>query len=313
MRDVSCAGGMVQKTLSVLCAAGLLVSTTFAQTNPAAPLPSAPADPQQSPPQTIAQQAQAAAQPQPVTYQGPFHIEMPHSHNPLAPYRPSTVPELNLQNSQPLFALIRDGKLEISLQDAIALALENNLTLASFRYNFPIAQADLLRTKAGGAVNGVNTNVTQTTQSGFGASGGGGGSTASSATAGAGGIVTSTLGAGAAVPSFDPLLIFAGFVQHTVTPEPNVATVGTELFKQNNIEVQSQYQQSFPLGTYLQVNYTGFRSANNSPYFAVNPELNSTFTLYLQQPILYGFGLASNERYIHIAKRNVQTTELAFK
>ena len=43
MRRVSCAGSMVQKTLSVLCAAGLLVSTTFAQTNPAGPLPSAPA------------------------------------------------------------------------------------------------------------------------------------------------------------------------------------------------------------------------------------------------------------------------------
>ncbi len=116
----------------------------------------APAGPQQAPPQTIAQQAQAAAQPAPITYQGPFHIEMPHSHNPLAPYRPSTVPELNLQNSQRLFDLIRDGKLQISLQDAIALALENNLTLASFRYNFPIAQADLQRTKAGGNANGVN-------------------------------------------------------------------------------------------------------------------------------------------------------------
>ena len=314
MKDVSCAGGMVQKTLSVLCAAGLLVSTTFAQTNPAGPLPSAPAGPQQSPPQTIAQQAQAAAEPQPVTYQGPFNIEMPHSHNPLAPYMPSTVPPLDLQNSQHLYALIRDGKLQISLQDAIALALENNLTLASFRYNFPIAQADLLRTKAGGVANGVNTNITQTTQSGFGASGGGGGSSSSSnAAAGAGGIVTSTLGAGAAVPSFDPLLIFSGYVQHTVTPEPNVATVGTELFKQNNIEVQSQYTQSFPLGTNLTVNYTGFRTANNSPYYAVNPELNSNFQLILSQPLLYGFGLASNERFIHIAKRNLQTTDLAFK
>jgi outer membrane protein TolC len=313
MRHCSGAGSMVPKTLSVLCAAGLLISTTFAQTNPAGPLPSAPAGSQQSPAQTIAQQAQVAAQPQPVAYQGPFHIELPHSHNPLAPYMPSTVPELNLQNSPRLYDLIRDGNLRISLQDAIALALENNLTLASFRYNFPIAQADLLRTKAGGVVNGVNNSITQTTQSGFGSSGGGGGSTASSATAGSGGIVTSTLGAGAAVPSFDPLLIFAGFVQHIATPEPNAATVGVELFKQNNIEVQSQYQQYFPLGTYLQVNYTGFRSANNSPFFAVNPELNSTFQLYLQQPLLYGFGLASNERYIHIAKRNLQTTDLAFQ
>jgi outer membrane protein TolC len=313
MRHRSGAGRTVQKTLSVLCAAGLLVLTSFAQTNPAGPLPSAPGGPQQPPPPTIAQQAQAAAQPQqPVAYQGPFHIEMPHSRNPLARYMPSTVPPLNLQNSQRLHDLIQDGKLRISLQDAIALALENNLVLASFRYNFPIAQADLQRTKAGGAVNGVNTSVVSTTPSGFGASGGGGGS-AASATAGNGGLVTSTLGAGAAVNPFDPLLIFSGYVQHTVTPEPNLSQVGVELYKVNNIEIQTQYQQYFPLGTELLVNYQGFRAANNSPYFAVNPELNSQFQIQLSQPLLYGFGLASNERFIHIAKRNLQTADLAFK
>jgi outer membrane protein TolC len=314
MKDVSYAANMVQKMLSVLCAAGLLVSTSFAQTNAAGPLPVAPAAPQQAPPQTIAQQAQAAAQPGPVTYHGPFNLEVPHSHNPLAPYMPSTVPPLDLQNSQTLYNRIRDGKLYISLQDAIALALENNLTLASFRYNFPIAQADLLRTKAGGAANGVNIGVVSTTPSGFGASGGGGGSSGSSNyAAGAGGIVTSTLGAGAAVPSFDPFLNFSGFVQHTVTPEPNLSQVGTELFKVNNIEVQSQYTQSFALGTNVTVNYIGQRTANNSPYYAVNPELNSTFQVILSQPLLYGFGLASNERFIHIAKRNLQTTDLAFR
>jgi outer membrane protein TolC len=310
MKRVSQAGFGIQKAIAVLCATGLLASTTLAQANPA--LPSAPAPPQQPPPQTIAQQVQAAAQPQPVTYPGPFHIELPHSHNPLAPYMPSTVPELNLQNSQRLYDLIQDGKLRISLRDAIALALENNLTLASFRYNFPIARADLLRTKAGGTANGVNTSVVSTTASGFAASGGGG-SAASNATSGNGGLVTTTLGAGAAVPPFDPLLIFSGYVQHTVTPETNLSQVGVELYKVNNIEVQSQYQQYFPLGTYLQVNYTGFRAANNSPYSAVNPELSSNFTLYLQQPLLYGFGLASNERFIHIAKRNLQTTDLAFQ
>src|SRR5271156_3798952 len=317
MKDVSWAGSMVQKTLFFLCAAGLLVSTTFAQTNPAGPLPSAPAAPQQSPPQTIAQQAQAAAaqpQPQPVAYQGPFHIELPHSHNPLAPYLPSTVPELNLQNSPRLYDLIRDGKLNISLKDAIALALENNLVLASFRYNFPIAQADLQRTKAGGNANGVNVGVVQTTQSGFGASAGGGGSAnSSSAAAGAGGIVTSTLGAGAAVPSFDPLLLFSGFVNHGVIQEPNIFLVGTPILKTNNIEVLSQYSQSFPLGTNVTVNYTGQRIASNGPYNAVNPELFSQFQVILTQPLLYGFGLASNERFIHIAKRNLQITDLAFK
>ncbi|MGC2401282.1 MAG: hypothetical protein WA510_15920, partial [Acidobacteriaceae bacterium] len=162
MKCVSQAGFGTQKAIAVLCTTGLLASTALAQANPT--LPNAPADSQQSPPQTIAQQAQSAAQPQPqpVAYQGPFHIEMPHSHNPLAPYMPSTVPELNLQNSQRLYDLIQEGKLRISLRDAIALALENNLTLASFRYNFPIARADLLRTKAGGNANGVNIAVLST-------------------------------------------------------------------------------------------------------------------------------------------------------
>ncbi len=314
MKGVSCAGMIVQKSLAVVCTTAILASTTFAQANSTAPLPSAPAAPQQAPPPTIAQQAQAAAQPGPVTYQGPFHIEMPHSRNPLAPYRPSTVPPVDLQNSPRLYGLIRDGKLYISLQDAIALALENNLTLASFRYNFPIAQTDLQRTKAGGLANGVNIAVTQTTASGFGASGGGGGSaSAGNAAAGAGGIVTSVLGAGAAVPSFDPFLNFSGFVNHNVTQEANVFLVGTPILKTNNIEVLSQYQQYFPLGTELQVNYTGQRVASNSPYNVVNPELYSNFQIFLSQPLLYGFGLASNERYIHIAKRNLQTTDLAFQ
>ncbi len=311
MRGVSQAGSAIQKAIAVLCTTGLLASTTLAQAN--ATLPSAPAAPQQPAPPTIAQQGQAAAQPGPVAYQGPFHIELPHSRNPLAAYIPSTVPPLNLQNSQRLYDLIRDGNLRLSLQDAIALALENNLTLASFRYNFPIAQADLQRTKAGGLANGVNIGITQTTQSGFGASGGGGGSSASSAAAGAGGIVTSVLGAGAQVPSFDPFLNFNGFVNHSVTQEPNIFLYGTPILKTNNIEVQSQYSQSFPLGTNVTVNYTGQRLASNGPYNVVNPELFSQFQVIFTQPLLYGFGLASNERYIHIAKRNVQTTDLAFK
>src|ERR1700677_4294403 len=130
MKGVSCAGIIVQKALAVVSATAILASTTFAQAVPANTPPSAPAGPQQSPPQTIAQQAQAAAEPGPITYQGPFHIELPHSRNPLARYMPSTVPPLDLQNSPRLQNLMRDGKLNISLHDAIALALENNLVLA---------------------------------------------------------------------------------------------------------------------------------------------------------------------------------------
>ena len=84
-------------------------------------------------------------------------MSLPHSHNPLSPYRPTDAPPLDLTNSQRLQSLIRDGKLYISLSDTIALAIENNLDLAYFRYNFPIAETDYARTKAGGTANGVNT------------------------------------------------------------------------------------------------------------------------------------------------------------
>jgi outer membrane protein TolC len=244
----------------------------------------------------------------------PFYVPMPHSHNPISPYLPNTAPELNLSNSPRLENLIRDGKIYVSLRDAIAVAIENNLDLAYFRYNFPIAQTDILRTKSGAPANGVNAVVTQSTQGGFsGSSGGGGGSSGGSAAAGAGGIVLSTLGAGTTVPSFDPYLTFQGYVDHTVVQETNEFLNGVPVLKTNTIRVLSSYSQSFPIGTNVLVNYLGQRVASNGPYNAINPDLYSNFEVQIAQPILAGFGVATNERYIHIAKRNAQITDLVFK
>jgi len=239
---------------------------------------------------------------------------MPRSRNPLAPYRPSTAPELDLSNSPRLQNLIRDGKIFLSLHDAIAVAIENNLDLAYFRYNFPIAQTDILRTKAGSSANGVNTAVVQGTQGGFGAStGSGGGSSGSGFSAGAGGIVTSTLGAGTSVSSFDPFLTFKGYVDHTTVQEPNQFLSGTPVLKTNTIEVLSNFSQSFPIGTNVNINYLGQRVASNTPYNTINPELYSNFAVTISQALLAGFGVATNERFIRIAKRNSQITDLAFK
>ena len=227
---------------------------------------------------------------------------------------PSTVPPLDLTNAPLLQALISNGRLYLSLRDAIALAIENNLDLAYFRYNFPIAQTDLARTKAGGHANGVNTGIMQSsTQGGFSSSGGVGGESSGSAGAGAGGIVTSTLGAGAYVPSFDPYLNFNGYVNHTVQQEGNLFTQGVPIFEQNNIEAVANYSQSFALGTNVNINYIGQRFANNSPYEAINPTLYSNFQLQISQPLLAGFGFASNERYIVIAKQDIEVTNLAFR
>jgi hypothetical protein len=113
--------------------------------------------------------------------------------------------------------LIRDGKLYLSLRDAISLALENNLDLAIARYNLPIANTDILRTKAGGSFRGVNTGVVQGTPGGgvggfgSGAPGAGAGGTSSGAGgagAGASGLVQSTLGTGTAVASYDRFMVF---------------------------------------------------------------------------------------------------------
>jgi outer membrane protein TolC len=255
------------------------------------------------------------AQQQAVIPAQPFSVELPHSHNPLSPYQASEAPPLDLKNSPRLQSLIRDGKLYVSLRDAIALVIENNLDLAYFRYNFPIAQTDYARTRAGGSANGVNTGIVQSsTQGGF--SGGGSssaGASSGSAAAGAGGIVTSTLGAGTAVASFDPYLTFRGYVDHTVVQEINGFLNGCFTCKQDQIQGQGNFSEAFPLGTSVNVNYLGQRNANNNSYEAINPNLYSNLTVLFTQQFLAGFGVSTNERYMHIAKKNLQITDLGFR
>lgn len=326
-------GSRVQQQLMAVALCCLVSSSTLAQTAPAAqqqqtaPGASSPAPQQATPPDapsavatpapqqaTIAQQAQQVQQVGPVGQQAPFHVEMPHSRNPLSSYKPSTVPPANLTNSPRLQSLERDGKLYISLRDAIALAIENNLDLAYFRYNFPTAQADLLRTKAGGQVNGVNTNIVQGTQGGFSSSGvGGGGSSSGVTAAGAGGLVQSTLGGGAPVSSFDPHLSVVGLVDHTKAVQINQIQSGVPILKLNTIELESSYSQAFSLGTNFTITDFGQRQTTNSVFNILTPQLTTNFNLTVNQPLLQGFGLATNQRFIHIAKQNLQLTDLSFQ
>ncbi len=223
------------------------------------------------------------------------------------------MPELDLANSPRLQTLIRDGKLYISLHDAIALAIENNLDLASFRYNFPIARhptTSALRPEA--CVQGVDTGIVQSsTQGGFSGGGGGGGSASSgSGAAGAGGLVQRRLGAGTIVPSFDPFLSLRGYTDHSVTQEANAFQTGVLTFKQTPSGPAPVTPGS--MGTGLQINYQGQRFADNSPYKSINPTLNASFAVIVTQQLLAGFGKATNARYIQIAKKNLQITDLAF-
>ena len=236
---------------------------------------------------------------QPVAAQAPFHVELPHSRNPFAPYMPSTVPPLNLTNSPRLQNLERDGKLYLSLRDAIALALENNLDLAYFRYNLPIAEADLLRTKAGGQANGVNTNIAQGTQGGFSSSGVGGGGGASSGVtaAGAGGLVTSTLGGGAPVPSFDPALFLQGFVDHTTLTQINPIQSGVPVLKNNTDRIRIRILAGFFHGHKFHRLVFWLPADHEQHLQHPQPANHTNFNFTVNQPLLQGFGLATNERY----------------
>ena len=321
-------GSRIQQQLAAFALCCLVSSSTLAQTAPSqqqapaqttptpATPPDAPSAEQQEQTPTIAQQNQQMQRSAPSVV--PFHIEIPHSRDPIRSYMPSTVPELNLTNSPRLDQLIRDGKIYLSLKDAIALALENNLDLAYFRYNLIIADMDLARTRAGGQVRGVNTSVVQGTQGGFSgtSSSSGGGAPSSSGgagAAGAGGLVQSTLGSGTIVNSFDPIVTMKSYVDHTTQQEPNTFQIGVPLLKQNTIDFTTQYSQSFALGTNIQVGYIGQRFTINSPYYTVNPNLYSNFQFIASQPLLAGFGFGTNERYIRIAKKNKTLTDLSFK
>lgn len=249
-------------------------------------------------------------------------LEMPKSHNPLDAYMPDSVPEPLLSNSSRLDQLTRDGKLYLSLKDAIDLALEDNLDLAIARYNLPIADTDILRTKAGGFFRGVNTGVVEGTPGGgvggfgTGAPGAGAGGTTSGAGgagAGASGLVQSTLGTGTVVSSFDPLISINGGDEHQTTPLANRQIYGVPLLQLNTGQINAVYSQSFPTGTSINVGFVNSRQTTNSPYFNLSPTLNSSIRFQFQQELLAGFGLGPNLRYLRIARNNKKISDIAFK
>ena len=284
-----------------------------AQTTATAPEAPAPTSGSPSSNPTLAQAMQQQQQ-QAMAPQKAFYVPLPHSHNPLAPYRPSTIPPIDLANSPRLQSLIRDGKLYISLQNAIALAIENNLDLASFRYNLPTAQTDIARTKAGYPALGVNTSVSspQGASAGSGTPSGGGVSSGAGA-AGAGGLVESTLGEGTFVNPFDPVFTVKGYVDHTKIQELNKVQYGVPLLENNTIAYTTQYTEYFPSGTGIQWALNGLRQTSNTPLNIVDPQIELFWQAIVTQPLLAGFGYGTNQRWIRIAKRNLQITDYAFK
>ena len=300
----------LRRGIALTCIYGMLAASMQGQAatpSPAAATPSAGA-------QTTAAQTPQAG--------GPVSFDMPKSHNPLNAYSPDYVPAPVLANSARLDRLIRDGKLYLSLKDAIDLALENNLDLAIARYNLPIANTDILRTQAGGFFRGVNTGVVQGTPGGgvggfgTGAPGAGAGGTSSGAGgagAGASGLVQSTLGAGTAVSSYDPFISANGGEEHQTLPLSNLTLNGVPTLQTNTGQFNVNYVQSFATGTTVSFTFNNARQTTNSIFTNLSPALNAQYRVSFQQELLAGFGFGPNLRYLRIASNNKKISDIAFK
>jgi outer membrane protein TolC len=252
----------------------------------------------------------------------PARLQMPKSHNPFNAYMPDQVPKPALANSPRLNQLIHDGKLYLSLKDAIDLALENNLDIAIARYNLPIANTDLFRTKAGGSFLGVNTGVVQGTPGGgvgglgSGAPGSGAGGTtggAGGAGAGANGLVQSTLGTGTAIRSYDPTISADVGDEHLTSPVANLQSFGVPSLQENTGNFDVAYSQAFPTGTAIGFQFQNSKQSTNSPFFTLSPTLNSIYHFTFSQQLLAGFGFGPNLRFVRIARNNKKISEIAFK
>lgn len=245
----------------------------------------------------------------------------PASHFPnlIAPYTPRHLPAPNLANTARIDGLMRDGKLYLSLNDAIALALENNLDIAIARFNLNIADTDVLRSKAGASILGTPVGLVLNTPGGgvggiganSGASTGGTSLGAGGIGAGTNGLVSSTLGFGPNITSFDPVL--TGTLQedrfHILPSSPF-----SPASPQNTTTGNFSYQQGFQSGTNLVVGFNNSRVASgNQPFTTLSPSLSSSFKFQLTQHLLQGFGFAANTRFIHIAKNNRELSDVAFR
>lgn len=272
-----------------------------------------------APTTSVQTQAPVAIGAQSVQSTIPFEQLQKPSRNPINFYRGRAVPPPGMANSLRLNSLVRDGKIYLTLRDAIDLALEDNLDMVIARYNLPIAQMDVQRTQAGGSVRGVNTGVVSGTPGG-GAGGGGGGtgaggtsSGAGGAGAGASGIVASTLGTGTSVASYDPYITAQAFNDHTSQLLTNRQVYGVPVYHLNTTQINASYTQSFPTGSYFEMDLNNNRTTSNSPFNSLNPSLNSTMRVILQQQLLAGFGLGPNLRFLRIARTNQKISDIAFR
>ena len=236
--------------------------------------------------------------------------------NPIGVYVPTNIPKSSFENSVRLSDLVKDGKIYLSLSDAIALAIENNYDIAIARYNLDIADTDILRAKSGapilfGAPSGLVTGTLGGSTSTLSTGGGPGGTTVGSGGAGSGasGLSETTNGAGPYPENLDPNVSATVEFDRDHQPSTNFFTGGTSSTNQYNFS----FNQGFVTGTNLQIGFNNEYATTSNSIAELSPELYSTFKAQLTQHLLQGAGIWVNKRLIYQAINDRRITDSSFR
>ncbi|HVC45922.1 MAG TPA: TolC family protein [Terracidiphilus sp.] len=235
--------------------------------------------------------------------------------DPIKWFLPTSIPKASFQNSVRLADLVKDGKIYLSLSDALALALENNYDLAIARYNLDIADTDILRTKTGatplGAPAGLVTNTLGGASATLTAGGGPGGTSVGAGGAGSGtsGLSLTTQGAGPLPESLEPSV--SANIQFD-----RARQVSTSFFTGGTSSTNTYdftYDQGFVTGTALQFGFNNTYATTSNPITLFSPQLSSNFKVTLTQHLLRGAGIWVNKRFIYQAINDRRITNSAFR
>lgn len=255
----------------------------------------------------------AAQTPEPKTYSGTGALA-----NFKGKYLPRPSPAVDFANSMRLEKLMRAGRIYLSLQDAIALALENNLDLEFARYNPKLADTDIMRANAGQLLrNLTNSNVRSGPSSASGALAGvsGVGTSGAASTGNQGGILSgvSVQLAGSAIPNLDPQAFVQAQFGHQTQIIPNSFATGINSLVSSYKGATYGVTKGFLAGTSVRLDMSNENLLQNSPRSDFNPATSGNLRLTVTQHLLQGFGTSLNSRIIKIAKNNRTSADLNFK
>ena len=238
-------------------------------------------------------------------------------------YLPRTARSISWADSDRLERLMRAGSIYLSLRDAIALALENNLDIESARFTPPQAEANLLRARSGNLLTNVSTSISQGPSSagsgilaGTGGFGVGGSSGGSSSAGGQSGVLSglSVQLAGSAIPNLDPVFYSQLSYSHSTTPLTSSYLIGTNSLVNTQKGWTYGIQQGFMTGTSATLGVSNtFGQWQNSPNNDFNPTTTASLSLSVTQNLLKGFRPSINNREIRIAKNQLKVSDLTFE